>query len=149
MGKHYGLDIPTLHELRIDVDKEWVDENGQPRGVSNIKEIAEAMDTGHIAQSDGIRLLKLPPSLENYVLTSQGPGHLVAWTAGGSYFHRYFPVTIDLSHALAKVTPDKSYDKDAPLTTWNRQNCGDAPADYIKRLTPSRREQAGVVFPPL
>ncbi|GAJ19565.1 unnamed protein product, partial [marine sediment metagenome] len=31
MGKHYGLDVPTLRELRIDVDKEWVDPDGQPR----------------------------------------------------------------------------------------------------------------------
>ncbi|GAJ10513.1 unnamed protein product, partial [marine sediment metagenome] len=137
MGKHYGLDIPTLSELLIDTDKEWVDEDGQPRGISNIKEVAQAMATGHIGQCDGTRLLKLPPSMENYVLTSQGPGHLVAWTAGGTYFHRFFPVCIDLSHAEAIVTPDESYDKDAPLTTWDRETYGDAPGDYIKRLTPA------------
>lgn len=48
MGKHYGLDVPTLHELRIDVDKEWVDEKGQPRGVTKLKEIAAAMAQGGI-----------------------------------------------------------------------------------------------------
>lgn len=49
MGKHYGLDVPTLRELRIDVDKEWVDEKGQPRGVTKLKEIAAAMAQGGIA----------------------------------------------------------------------------------------------------
>ena len=49
MGKHYGLDVPTLHELRIDVDKEWVDEKGQPRGITKLKEIAAAMAQGAIS----------------------------------------------------------------------------------------------------
>jgi len=137
MGKHYGLDIPTLSELLIDIDKEWVDENGQPRGISNIKEIAEAMAIGHTIQHNGTKLIKLLPGIDTYVLTSQGLGKLVIWTPGGSYFERFLPVTIDLSHALAIVTVDQSHNKYAPLTTWNRQNCGDAPADYIKRLTPA------------
>ncbi len=124
--------ITKISELEIDADKDW-----DGKGISNIKEIAEAMATGHIAQFNGTRLAKLLAGIENNVLTSQGPGKLVIWATPGSYFARYLPVTIDLSHAEAIVTPDKSYDKDAPLTTWNRQNCGDAPADYIKRLTPS------------
>ena len=37
MGKHYGLDALTLHELLIDVDKEWVDPDGQPRGITETK----------------------------------------------------------------------------------------------------------------
>jgi len=49
MGNHYGLDIPTLHELRIDVDKEWIDPNGQPRGITKLKEVAPAMSQGAIA----------------------------------------------------------------------------------------------------
>lgn len=48
MGKHYGLDIPTLHELRIDVDKEWVDPDGQTRGITKLKEVAAAMAQGAI-----------------------------------------------------------------------------------------------------
>lgn len=49
MGKHYGLDVPTLRELRIDVDKEWLDEDGQPRGITELKEVAAAMAQGGIA----------------------------------------------------------------------------------------------------
>ncbi|MBA7708076.1 hypothetical protein ES703_116963 [subsurface metagenome] len=124
--------ITKISELEIDADKDW-----QGKGISNIKEIAEAMAIGHITQHNGTKLVKLPPGASSLVLTSQGPGKVVVWAPGGTYFNRFFPVTIDLSHALAKVTPDKSYDKDAPLTTWNRQAYGDAPADYIKRLTPS------------
>lgn len=49
MGNHYGLDIPTLRELRIDVDKEWLDPDGQPRGITKLKEVAPAMSQGAIA----------------------------------------------------------------------------------------------------
>lgn len=59
MGKHYGLDIPTLRELRIDVDKEWVDEDGQSRGISKLKEVAAAMAQGAVAYRGPDFLLKL------------------------------------------------------------------------------------------
>jgi hypothetical protein len=137
VGKHYGLDIPTLSELLIDVDKEWVDEAGQPRGISNIKEIAEAMATGHTMQHNGTKLVKLLPGIDQNVLTSQGPGKLVIWASPGSYFHRFFPVTIDLSHAQAIVEAAKSHEKAISLATSHKQAYGDAPADYIKRLTPT------------
>ncbi len=48
MGKHYGLDIPTLRKLRIDVDKEWLDPDGQSRGITKLKEVAAAMAQGGI-----------------------------------------------------------------------------------------------------
>ena len=137
MGKHYGLDIPLLSKLRIDVDKEWVGEDGQPRGISNIKEIAEAMAIGHIAQSGSSKLIKLLPGIENYVLTSQGLGHLVVWASPGSYFHRFFPVTIELEHAEQIVTVDQIYNKNAPITSEHKQAYLDAPGDMIKRLTPT------------
>jgi len=132
MGKHYGLDIPTLSELLIDADKDW-----QGKGISNIKEIAEAMATGHTAQFDGARLLKLLPGIDQNVLTSQGPGKLVVWASPGSYFHRFFPVTIDLSHAQAIVEAAQSHNENAPMATSHVQNYLDDVAHYIKRLTPA------------
>ncbi|GAI90789.1 unnamed protein product, partial [marine sediment metagenome] len=117
MGKHYGLDIPKLSELLIDAYKEWVDENGQPRGISNIKEIAEAMAIGHTIQHNGAKLVKLLPGIDQNVLTSQGPGHLVVWGPGGSYFHRYFPVTIDLTHSAEIFAPDYEKLLAAPMTS--------------------------------
>ncbi|MBA7645510.1 hypothetical protein ES703_53268 [subsurface metagenome] len=124
--------ITKISELEIDADKDW-----QGKGISNIKEIAEAMATGQIAQFDGTRLAKLLAGIENNVLTSQGLGHLVVWATPGSYFARYLPVTIDLSHALAIVVPDKTWSKECLLPTEHEQNYLDAPADYIKRLTPA------------
>ncbi|MBA7537317.1 hypothetical protein ES705_29584 [subsurface metagenome] len=59
MGKHYGLDIPTLRELRIDVDKEWVDPDGQSRGITKLKEVAAAMAQGGIAYRGPAILEKL------------------------------------------------------------------------------------------
>ena len=61
MGKHYGLDIPTLHELRIDVDKQWLDPNGLPREITNLKAIAAAMVQGDIAFRGPNILQRLPP----------------------------------------------------------------------------------------
>ncbi|GAI67373.1 unnamed protein product, partial [marine sediment metagenome] len=121
MGKHYGLDIPTLSELLIDVDKEWVDEDEQPRGISNIKEIAEAMAIGHITQRNGTKLIKLPPGASSLVLTSQGPGKLVVWAPGGTYFHRFFPVTIDLAHSAEIFTPDYERLLTTPMTSPHTQ----------------------------
>ncbi|MBA7556809.1 hypothetical protein ES705_49529 [subsurface metagenome] len=124
--------ISKLSELGIDADKDW-----QVKGISNIKEIAEAMAIGHIAQHDGTKLVTLPPGVANTVLTSQGVGHLVVWMPGGTYLHRYFPVSIDLSYALAIVEAAKSHEKAILLATSHKQAYGDAPADMIKRLTPA------------
>jgi len=61
MGKHYGLDIPTLHELRIDVDKQWLDEDGLPREITNLKAIAAAMAQGDIVFRGPNILQRLAP----------------------------------------------------------------------------------------
>ncbi|GAI95311.1 unnamed protein product, partial [marine sediment metagenome] len=124
--------ITKISELEIDADKNW-----QGKGISNIKEIAEAMAIGHTAQFNGTRLLKLLPGIDQNVLTSQGAGKLVIWSSPGSYFHRFFPVTIDLSHAQAIVEAAKSHEKAISLATSHKQAYLDAPADYIKRLTPA------------
>lgn len=124
--------VTKISELEIDVDKDW-----NAKGISNIKAIIDAMDIGDLAEHDGTELVRRPPGAINYVLTSMGPGHALIWAPGGTYYHRYIPSTIDMSQAAAVIPVDQAYDKDAPITTWNRQNYGDAPADYIKRLTPS------------
>jgi len=124
--------ISRLSELEIDADKDW-----QTKGISNIKEIVLGMGIGDVVQHDGARLVKLSPGQAHHVLTSEGVGKLVVWAPGGTYFYRYFPVTVYLTHGAAKVSPDKSHSKNIPLSSWNRQAYGDAPADYIKRLIPS------------
>ena len=124
--------ISKLSELEIDADKDW-----QTKGISNIKEIVLGMGIGDAVQHNGARLVKLSPGQAHHVLTSEGPGKLVVWAPGGTYFFRYFPVTIYLTHSAAKVSPDKSHSKNIPVSTWNRQAYGDAPANFIKRLTPS------------
>jgi hypothetical protein len=124
--------ISKLSELEIDADKDW-----QTKGISNIKEIVQGMSIGDVAQHDGATLVKLSPGQAHHVLTSEGPGKLVVWAPGGTYFYRYFPVTVYLTHSQAKVSPDKSHGKNIAVSTWNRQAHADAPADFIKRLTPS------------
>jgi len=79
MGKHYGLDALTLHELRIDVDKEWVDEDGQPRGVFNLKELALDMQRGDMFFHHGGVLVKISPGPLGHELTTAGPGQPIAW----------------------------------------------------------------------
>jgi len=124
--------IAKLSELEIDTDKDW-----QAKGISNIKEIALGMGIGDVAQHDGARLVKLSPGQAHHVLTSEGPGKLVVWAPGGTYFYRYFPVTVYLAHSQAKVSPDKSHGKSIAMSTSNRQAHVDAPADFIRRLVPS------------
>ncbi|GAI67376.1 unnamed protein product [marine sediment metagenome] len=81
MGKHYGLDALTLHELRIDVDKEWADEAGQPRGITNLKELASGMQKGDTFFRQGGVLVKLSPGSIGDELTSGGPGNAIQWKA--------------------------------------------------------------------
>lgn len=137
MGKHYGLDIPTLRELRIDIDKEWVDEDGQPRGITELKQIAEAMVKGDIPVRGGLVIVKLTPGPIGHLLTSAGARHIPVWAPPVGPLERWLVATIELTKGVQKVSVARSYNKDAPLATWNRQAYGDAPADYIKRLTPA------------
>ncbi len=137
MGKHYGLDIPTLRELRIDVDKEWVDEAGQPRGITELLQIAEAMVKGDIPVRGGLVIVKLTPGPIGHLLTSAGARHIPVWAPPVGPLERWLVSTIELTKGVQKVSVARSYNKDAPLATWNRQAYGDAPADYIKRLTPA------------
>ncbi|MDD4984225.1 MAG: hypothetical protein PHQ43_00350 [Dehalococcoidales bacterium] len=107
-----GSSITKLSQLQIDTDKNW---NG--KGISNVKQIAGGMTTGHIVQHNGMLLETLPPGPESYVLTSAGPGQRIVWAPGGTYLYRYFPVTIEISRQSEKpFSPDKIYEKLAPLT---------------------------------
>ncbi|AQU05305.1 hypothetical protein B1778_00770 [Dehalococcoides mccartyi] len=107
-----GSSITKLSQLQIDTDKNW---NG--KGISNVKQIAGGMTTGHIVQHNGLILETLPPGPESYVLTSAGPGQRIVWAPGGTYLYRYFPVTIEISRqSETPFNPDKIYEKLAPLT---------------------------------
>jgi len=48
-----------------------------------------------------------------------------------------FPAVIALVDTEAIVPVDQSYNKNAPITSEHKQAYDDAPADYIKRLTPT------------
>ncbi len=137
MGKHYGLDVPTLHELRIDVDKEWLDEDGQPRGITMLKEVAVAMAKGDLPVRGSSVLVKLTPGPISYILTSAGPGHIPVWLPAPGPLELYLAVAIELQHALSIVTVDRFHNKNAPITSEHKQAYLDAPADMIKRLTPT------------
>lgn len=104
--------ISKLSELEIDTDKDW-----NLKGIFNIKEIARGMAIGHIAQRNDTKMVKLPPGIANYVLTSQGPGKLLTWAPGGTYLARYYPVSIELSHAEAIAVVDHSLSKGLPIPT--------------------------------
>jgi hypothetical protein len=104
--------ITKLSQIQIDVDKDW-----RGKGISNIKQIAEGMAKGHVIQHSGSILETLAPGPASYVLTSAGPGQRVVWAPGGTYLHRYFPVSIDLTRDTRKpFNADKSKAVLAPLT---------------------------------
>ena len=123
--------ISKLSELEIDTDKDW-----QGKGITNIKQLAAGMAIGHVIQHNGSILEALSPGVAHQVLTSEGPGKKVVWAPGGTYFERFFPVSIDLAHEEGPWTPDRIRQLTSPMATSNYQAHGDAPADFIKRLTP-------------
>jgi hypothetical protein len=102
--------ISKLSELEIDADKDW-----QGKGIANIKEVVAGMAIGDILQHDGVRLVRLPAGVAHQVLTSEGLGHLVVWAPGGTYFYRFFPVSIDSSHGESVVTVDHVRELLAPV----------------------------------
>jgi len=121
-----------LSELEIDTDKDW-----QSRGITNLGGVAAGMATGHVVQRNGSKLQTLPPGPAHTVLTSEGPGHLVVWAPGGTYFERYLPVTIDLEHSEGLIAPDLTRGLTAAIASSLARAHGDAPGDMIKRLTPA------------
>jgi len=124
--------ITKLSELEIDTDKDW-----QSRGITNLGGVAAGMAIGHVVQRNGSKLQTLPPGPAHTVLTSEGPGHLVVWAPGGTYFERYLPVTVDLEHDEGLIAPDSSREIAAAIASSFARTHGDAPVDMIKRLTPA------------
>jgi len=124
--------ITKLSELEIDTDKDW-----QSRGITNLGGVAAGMAIGHVIQRNGGKLQTLAPGPAHTVLTSEGPGHLVVWAPGGTYFERYLPVTVDLEHDEGLVAPDSSREITAAIASSFARTHGDAPGEMIKRLTPT------------
>ncbi|MBA7657936.1 hypothetical protein ES703_65879 [subsurface metagenome] len=82
-------------------------------------------------------ITKLVPGPIGHILTSAGPGHIPVWAPPVGSFERWLVATIDLTKDVQKLSPVKSYARNAPLATEHKQAYGDAPADLIKRLTPA------------
>jgi len=125
-----GGGITKLSQLLIDADKNWAG-----MGISQIKEVVAGMVIGDIAQHDGVRLAKLSPGVASYVLTSEGPGNLVTWAPGGSYFDRFF--IVELRHALSTglFAPDHISQVNAPLASPLGVE-GVLHPDWFRRQTP-------------
>jgi len=64
-----------LSELEIDADKNWGE-----MCVSNIREVAEAMEKGDIVFFDGTKLVKLAPGSIGAMLTTQDVGENPIWS---------------------------------------------------------------------
>ncbi|GAJ04236.1 unnamed protein product, partial [marine sediment metagenome] len=90
------------------------------------------------------------PGPASLVLTSQGPGHLVVWAPGGTYLHRYFPVTIDLAHSAEIVEPI-THEEPAPLVSPYGLSgiAEEVNPDWFRNLTPtiSLSRSVGVITP--
>jgi len=135
--------IKKLSELEIDADKSWA-----LKAISRLAGLDIGQVRGDIWDFDfedhaDLIVRRLPAAEEGKVLCSRGPGKPPQWVwvweeAGGTpSLERFYPCLFDLTHNEDIVTSDESYDKDAPISTWDRQSYEDAPADYIKRLTPA------------
>jgi len=70
-----GGGITRLSELIIDADKNW-----QAMGISNIREVAAAMQKGDLALFDGVGIVIFSPGPIGTILTTQGLGADPIWS---------------------------------------------------------------------
>jgi len=124
--------ITKLSELIIDADKNW-----QVKGITNLKEVATAMAKGDLAMRNNLILARFAPGPIGYVLISGGPGHLLTWAPAPGPLKVWLPAWISLEHYEAIVAANQSHNENTPMVSSHVQAYGDAPADYIKRLTPA------------
>jgi len=128
-----GVGITKLSELVIDANKDW-----QAKGITNLKELAATMAKGDLPVRSNVILQRFVPGGIGLVLTSGGPGHMLAWApCTGTEFERYIVAWIELHHAEAIVEADKVFDHPCSWPTEHKESYEDAPADYIKQLTPA------------
>lgn len=124
--------ITKLSELTIDADKDW-----QVKGITNLKQVAAAMDTGDLAVRNGPVLVRFVPGNVGNVLISAGPGHLPTWAPAPGPLRVFIPAWISLTHAEDIVPVGQSHNENAPITSPHFQTTGDDPANMVKRLTPA------------
>jgi hypothetical protein len=126
--------ITKLSQLTIDADKNW-----NLKGISIIKELALAMVRGDLLVHDGVRIVRLPATVANLVLTSTGPLSIPAWLPGGLYLNRYIPASIFLTDAEAKntVRTHTHNNPNSPITSTHVETYGDLPASMVKELRPT------------
>lgn len=135
--------ITNLSELTIDADKSWA--------LKAISQLA-GLDAGQVRGDiwifnfeDHANLIvrRLQAMEEGKILCSRGANKPPFWAWGWeepgltSALERYYAALIDLTHDEGIVTIDQSHNENAPMTSEHKQAYGDAPADYIKRLTPA------------
>ncbi|MBA7615792.1 hypothetical protein ES703_23078 [subsurface metagenome] len=135
--------ITKISELEIDADKEMAFKILSKLGGLDKNPVRGDVWIFSLGDHANLTVKRLPASTEGKILVSRGLGKDPFWAwvweepGGESSLSRYYPALIDLPHDEQIVAVDKSHDKDAPIPTWNRQTCGDAPADYVKRFTPA------------
>jgi len=123
--------ITRLSELEIDADKDW-----QARGISNLKELAPGMVKGDLVVRGGSVLQRLTPGNLGNVLTSDGPWHIPIWAPCAGEFERFIGAWIETLPAAKITEPDMVDNLVCVLPTEHTEDYLDAPAYYIKRLTP-------------
>lgn len=114
---HRDPDIEyKLSQIEIDRDKNWAG-----KGITNIKEVSDAMLFGDIAMKGITNVRSLEPGFQGYVLVSQGLGRMPQWAAFSSEWIKFFGAQLLLSQTEAIVTPDHTANASASLS---------APMDY-------------------
>lgn len=66
--------ITKLSELEIDADRDW-----NEKGIFNLKELVQDMQTGDIIYRGPGGLVKVSPGPISYELTSSGEGNPIGW----------------------------------------------------------------------
>jgi len=149
-----GAGITKLSELEIDADKNWA-----VKAISRLAGLDASQVRGDIWTFDfedhAYLIVKRLQAMEmGKILCSRGPGKPPLWAWGWeepgltSALAKFYPALIDLTYDTHIVAVDKSHQEPVSLATEHKQAYDDAPADYIKRLTPavalSDSETAGI-----
>jgi len=138
-----GGGITKLSKLEIDTDKSWILKAITRLGGLDAGQVRGDIWTFNLEDHANLIVRRLPAGEEGKVLCSRGQGKPPFWAwvweepgAQGT-LQRFYPALIDLTHDEWMTNADRYHDENTRMASWHRQVYDDAPADHIRRLTPT------------
>lgn len=138
-----GGGITRLSELTIDANKAWLLNALTRVGGLDVNQVRGDIWMFDFENGADLIVRRLQAPEMGKILCSRGPLKPPFWAWGweepglAGSLERYYAALITLTRNEDIVPVDQSHNETAPMTSEHEQAYGDAPADYIKRLTPA------------